>query len=372
MILHIRSGNSNFESAWRPVAHLNLFMNKGRTVVDWLRTGLLAICVIIAMSGFAEAEAQEVAEEPFALQSQVFIFKDGGKAPSYTLRFDEGSTPDVIIFFISGSGCASVKHRLAPFFAPIRKSMNAVVFSLQKRAIDEEDRTGAFCSQSFHTTDYVEKTIADQREFIESQLATASPKPKAVVLLGASEGAVVAAKIAASDSRVTHVGLIGGGGTTMRENLKVLSKTTWYLRSPDNSFAAIANDPENTISQVWGHSYKYWASLLDINIGDELITLDIPIVAAMGEKDEAVPLESAQELQTRFNKSSKSNLLLLVFPNANHRLEDKDNAKSYAKDFLMSLVRSIGDKPTERTIENDQQRVAPVSRTLVTGDVHDE
>lgn len=352
MVLHNSSGGSRVWFAWR--------------------AALLALCFGTVLSGSAAAEGQDAGDKPLAVQSQPFRFKDGDEAPSYALRLGEGSTPDVILFFISGSGCTSVKHRLAPFFDPIRKSINAMVLALQKRAIDEEDRTGASCSPAFHKTDHVDQTIADQREFIDAQLALAAPKPKAVVLLGASEGAVVAAKIAAADSRVTHLGLIGGGGTTVRENLKALSRTTWYLRSPDSSFAVIAADPENTSAQVWGHSYKYWASLLDINIGDELVKLDIPIVAAMGEKDEAVPVEAARELKTRFDNLGKANLQLLVFLNANHRLEDKDNAKSYAKDFLFCLAGAVRDSPVQGTTDAGQRGVAPISRSPVTGDAHED
>jgi len=180
-------------------------------------------------------------------------------------------------------------------------------------------------------------------------------------LIGASEGAVVAAKVANADQRITHLGLIGGGGTTVRENLKALSRSTWYLRNPEKGFAEIARDPDNTDAKVWGHSYKYWASLLDIDIGNELMQLDIPIVAAMGEKDEAVPVDAARRLQARFEKAGKKNLVLLIYPNANHRLEDRELKRAYAGDFLEKLVAIVQDSVT-----------AERQRALVPGDTRDE
>jgi len=284
-----------------------------------------------------------VAEQTLPVRAESFHFRDKADAPSYRLELGNENSSDIAIFFVSGSGCASIKHRLSPFFEPIRGKVNATVFVLQKRAIEEENRTGSACSADFRKTDFIGQSIADQREFIDTQLALLSVKPKAVVLMGASEGAVVAAKIANADRRVTHLGLIGGGGTTVRENLKALSRSTWYLRNPETGFADIARDPNNTDAKVWGHSYKYWASLLDVDIGNELMQLDIPIVAAMGEKDEAVPVDAARRLQTRFEESGKKNLVLLIYPNANHRLEDRELKRAYAGDFLEKLVAVVQD-----------------------------
>lgn len=317
-------------------------------------TAAAAIYLVLVQTG-CSTMPDTVAEKTLPVRAESFHFRDKVDAPSYRLQLGNENSPDVAIFFVSGSGCASIKHRLSPFFEPIRGKVNATVFALQKRAIDEDNRTGSACSTAFHKTDFIGQSVADQREFIDTQLAKLSVKPKAVVLLGASEGAVVAAKIANADRRITHLGLIGGGGMTVRENLKALSRSTWYLRSPEHGFAEIANDPNNTDTQIWGHSYKYWASLLDINIGDELIQLDIPIVAAMGEKDEAVPVDAARHLQTLFEQAGKKNLLLLIYPNANHRLEDKEQKMSYAGDFLGKLVATF----QETAAVGGRQAVAP-------------
>ena len=317
----------------------NSLLHLWRTIKVTLRhfiTILVSIYLLLLQTGCSTlpdaANFPHVPAEPFR-------FKHEGEAPSYSLQLGDENTSDMVFFFISGSGCASIKHRLDPFFKPIRSNVNAMVFSLQKRAIDPDDLEGSSCSSAFRKTDYIEQTIADQREFIGTQLDKFPVKPKAVVLVGASEGAFVAARIANSDRRITHIGLIGSGGTTMRENLTVLSRSTWYLRNPEKGFAEIAADPDNTDEQIWGHSYKYWASLLDIDIGNELIQLDIPIVAAMGEKDESVAVDSARRMQKMFEQAGKKNLELLVYPDANHRLQSKES--SYAGDFLEKLVATI-------------------------------
>ncbi len=292
-------------------------------------------------SGFALG-VEGVAPE-LQLESRPFVFADGGNAASYRMTLGNLSTPDVIIFFISGSGCATVKHRLPAYFNPIRVSIDATVFMLQKRGIDEENKSGHFCTSAFRAADHFDQTVKDQQEFINATLAGRGVAPRAVVIVGASEGAVVAARIATEDKRITHLGLVGGGGGPVRENLRILSASTWYLHRPESGFADIAADPDNTEKEIWGQTYRYWSELLDIDIGKLLLSLDTPIVMAMGDTDRSVPLAPTRELQAKFVERGKRNFKLMIFPNANHRLEDVDNGKSYAPDFLQALVANVNE-----------------------------
>lgn len=320
-----------------------------KAALRYWATAVAATYLVLVQTGCSTMPDSVAEQTLLPVHAESYHFRDKADAPSYRLELGNENSSDIAIFFVSGSGCASIKHRLSPFFEPIHGKVNATVFALQKRAIDQENRTGSACSADFRKTDYIGQSIADQREFINTQLATLPVKPKAVVLLGASEGAVVAAKIANADRRITHLGMIGGGGTTVRENLKALSRSTWYLRNPETEFANIARDPNNTDAKVWGHSYKYWSSLLDIDIGNELMQLDIPIVAGMGDMDESVPVDAARRLQTRFEEAGKKNLVLLIYPSANHRLEDRELKRAYAGDFLERLVAIVQESvPAER------------------------
>ena len=306
-----------------------------------LRRGTIALLLCLTFTGAALARSPEHDSATRPIYAERFHFSDGGDAPSYVLPLSDNAPAETVIFFVSGSGCASIKHRLAPFFAPIRGELNATVFALQKRGIDEENRSGTFCSTHFRHKDHFTQTLADQREFIENHIANLATTPRAVVLIGVSEGAVVAARLALTEPRLTHLGLIGGGGNTVRKNIQTLARTRWMLRNHERAFEAIADDPYNTVAQQWSHSHNYWAELLDIHIGDALAELTIPIVAAMGEQDDAVPVDAARELEQRFQQLGKTNLLLLIFPDANHRLEDTKRQISYAGDFLTTLMHRI-------------------------------
>ena len=306
----------------------------------------LTLAIFGALGGCASLAPQPDEVKHDSLHSSLFTFKDGGQALYYSFTLGTPSTESALIFFVSGSGCTSVKGRLPGYFDPIQNKLDARVLVLQKRGI-EANSNGNTCPRSFALTDYFDQTVADQTEFINHQLAMQPATPKAIVLLGASEGAVVAAQIASIDSRITHLALIGGGGSTVRENLQLLSRKIWFLSAPEEKFAAIAADPISTTKSVWGHSYKYWSSLLDVNIGNLLLSLDIPIVMAMGEQDESVPIETVYALKKRFEERKKQNFHLYAFPNSDHRLYNRARATSHVKEFLEGLVVQINQGETQ-------------------------
>jgi pimeloyl-ACP methyl ester carboxylesterase len=321
------------------------------------------ILMVGIVVGHGYAFGVEKAAHELDLVSQPFVFSDGASAPSYSLKLGQQSAADAIIFFISGSNCASVKYRLPAYFAPVREAINADLFALQKRGINEESKDEDACTRAFRETDHFDQTLKDQQEFINAKLAESTAASRAVVVIGASEGALVAAKIASEDSRVTHLGLIGSGGTSMRENLRILAANTWYLRNPDGGFADIAADPKNTKKMVWGQTYCFWSELLDVDVGALLLSLDIPIVMAMGEKDRSVPIGPAQALEARFVERGKQNFKLLIFPNANHRLEDVDSKRSCGKVFLTAVVASVNDAALRDEVREQSQSVADTRKS---------
>jgi predicted esterase len=295
------------------------------------------ICFFGGCSSFSSRTTVENSEK---LNPQIFTFKAGGNAIFYHFELGSPTENSAVVFFVSGSGCASVRDRFSRYFNPIKHQFDAHVFVLQKRGI-EENSNGNNCPTDFIHTDYFDQTVADQVAFIDHHLESRVVSPRAVVLMGASEGAVVAAKIASTNTRITHLALIGSGGQTVRKNLQLLSKNVWYMRNVETQLSNIEKEPNREDLSVWGHSYKYWSSLLDVDIGSLLMSLDIPIVLAMGEKDESVPIETAHELQKKFSEKGKSNLYFYSFPDSDHRLYNRRNNVSHAKDFLEGMLKSV-------------------------------
>lgn len=274
------------------------------------------------------------------LQPHTFTFSDQGKANYYTFDLvNKKNKINTLIFFISGSGCSSVKNRFPSYFSPLT-GVAAKVYVLQKRGIID-GQTGENCSKNFATTDYFDQILKDQKEFISQKLLNPSNYQN-IVLIGASEGSTVAAKITESNPNITLLGLIGSGGASLRTDLTLLAKKQLLFRLTfKRNLKAIGREPNSLTKTAWGHSYKYWSSILDVDLRKILPKINIPIVIGMGEKDESVPVDSLKELKQIFEQKSKKNLIIKVYPNADHRLFNKSNNTSYAPDFLLTLKSKL-------------------------------
>lgn len=65
--------------------------------------------------------------------------------------------------------------------------------------------------------------------------------------------------------------------------------------------------------------------------------LDIPILLAVGEKDQSVPVVSARYLRDAFSRLEKSNLTYIEYENSNHVLVDQ-NGYDHKKALFETMV----------------------------------
>jgi len=276
-----------------------------------------------------------------ALDPNKYHYPDGGESIYY--EFDIGGKPvDTFVFFYGGSGCSSWKAVMPGYIDGF--SVPAKVFVLNKRFVSDRS-IGIFgCNKGFHEHNNIEQWVSDYSDFILAQIKRAKDKPKNVVLVGVSEGALPAARVAAELSVVTHLAVIGAGGYTLRESLTTLYEKGSIFFDVDAGWDKIQTK-SNSIDDMWyGNTYRWWSQVMDYDPVPDFLRLDIPILVGMGEDDKSVPVESAYYLASVFKKAGKENLTLKVYPRANHRLNNGNI--SYRKDFfsrLSSMLELLSD-----------------------------
>ena len=288
--------------------------------------------ILIAISGCTSFQRLTYMYSDEALRPNVHRYQDGGESIYYD--FNIGSVPtETFIFFYGGSGCPSWKAVMPRYVEGL--SVPAKVFVLNKRFVSDRS-TGMFgCGKDFYQDNNIEQWVSDYSDFILSQIKKARHKPKNVVLVGVSEGALPAVRVAAKLPVVTHLAIIGGGGYTMRTSLKTLQKKGSILFDVDAGWKKIETNP-NSIDEMWyGNTYRWWNQVMDYDLMPFFLRLDIPILVGMGEDDKSVPVESAYYLKSEFQRAGKENLTLKVYPKADHRLNDGDI--SYRKEFFSVL-----------------------------------
>lgn len=295
--------------------------------------------LLLALAGCTSIERYVHMQQSDAVNPKVFNYKDHGKSIYYSFSNGNDKKHDIFIFFYGGSGCTSWKSVMPDYAKGLPK--NAMIYVLNKRFVKDKDLGMFSCTKKFHAKNYPAQWLSDYQEFIKSKWKEARIKPKYIVLVGVSEGVNLAVKVATLQKKVTHLVLLGGGGYTMRKSLKVLEEKgdIPFTINVDKGIEKIKNNP-NSLEETWfGNPYFWWSRILDYNPIPDYLSLDIPILLAIGEKDSSVPLESAEYLESVFKKAGKTNLVVYKYKNANHRLDA--GGHNYREEFFSHLLTVI-------------------------------
>jgi len=190
-----------------------------------------------------------------------------------------------------------------------------------------------YADQNFHANneyynwDTLENRVADVDAVIRYLVHQPWVDPSRIVVIGHSEGAVVAAKIAATNRRVTHVACLGVNGFTQMYDFIVsvrMQVAAGKLTTEDGEkqinelqqqFKKIFADPDS-ITKFWqGVTYKRWHSYFMESSTEDLLKAEIPVFIAIGTDD---MIESADITPLEFLRHGKSNLVYRVLPYADH------------------------------------------------------
>lgn len=280
------------------------------------------------------------------VQPLVFNFADGKIAQYFYLKKNllsvkkSPTNPITYVFVVGGSDCASFAYFLPQYFRGLEgESGDVHIYMLQKRYISPYSWGRVWgCSHKFVRSDHPEQWLADQAEFIRQQLSSLPQAPKQrVVLLGISEGGEIAPILAQRIPETTHLVILANGGLDPLDAY-ALQRSKQGLVIPEKLNALlekqVLSEPENS-SLILGRTESYWLQISKIQQIENLLLLNIPILMAMGMKDQVVPIESAWYAKEIFEKQSNKNLTLITYPEADHSLASQK--KNFLPDFFHKM-----------------------------------
>jgi pimeloyl-ACP methyl ester carboxylesterase len=227
------------------------------------------------------------------------------------------------MFYLVGSEPVSVLDSRAEYAELLAQGF--VVVLLQPRGVSG---VGTVDQEVFHRYETRERRVADQIAVMDAYLKGSAGIP--VLLAGTSQGGVVAADVAASDSRVTHLLMMAsGGGWTQAQEL------TWLvgeggqghlgissIEELDSKFEEIKAAPAS--DTLWlGHSFRMWSSYLWFRPMDGLTKLSIPIFLGQGTSDQSTPVESARAMRDEFHRLGLTNLTYAEYPGLDHHFDNE-------------------------------------------------
>lgn len=294
-----------------------------------VRSKTVCFCVLLAISSFAWAGQ--------ASRTANFTFDDGGYATYHALDVGSPEVQDTLVFVVGGSGCSDVGTDLLPRVASAM-NMPARYLALNKRHVRLGVRGNGGseqCGRRFNEDDVPRRWISDTMSFVRSALTEDATRWKKVVIIGASEGGAVAASVARAIPQATHLIVVGDGGWSMRDNLRVLIGGD----EVDRAWSEIIQSPDSTERMWLGHAHRYWFEVMDRAPLQDYLALHIPVLIAIGERDRSVPVGSAQQVLVAALNAGKGNIGVVTYPGADHQLWDGE--RSHLEEFLLQAARGV-------------------------------
>lgn len=234
----------------------------------------------------------------------------GERIDLYSIEVGEGAKE--VIFFVSGSGCASLSYFMRWYFSGMKGAWK--IYAVQKAGVSQSS-AGVSCTRAFHDQ-YDFETLKARND---AALQFVAQRHGKVSLVGVSEGGQIAGELAQDNPSVKALVLIGTGGLPFRKAGLILDSKN-HTDTFRNAFEAVEADPVSMTKKTLGWPRRYWSFLLDRDPLPVYLSLKLPILAVFGELDQSVPLESMLFMKNAFEQANKTNLEVRVVPDASHTL----------------------------------------------------
>ncbi len=248
-----------------------------------------------------------------------------GRSPSgdvFNPRFDVHSTTDhfgrqilyyisaqsdqrlPLVLFVAGSGCESNFWKnesgqvVGGYQNVLLQVLNgkAHVMVVEKPGVKYLDSTNApgtaeKCSEQFKQEQTLDRWAIALDTALSSALALQKVDQNKVIVVGHSEGAVMAPLLAVMNSSVTHVVAISGSGAPQLFDF-VVNKSEHEQKLIYADFESMLQDPDNLEKLYWGHPARRWTSFMAHSSAEDLQKTKSKILVVHGTADTSVPVQS--------------------------------------------------------------------------------
>ncbi len=176
-----------------------------------------------------------------------------------------------------------------------------------------------------------EHTLPRWSEALRAGLAEARSRQadsaKKLLLVGHSEGAVVAAHLARLCPEVSHLALLSGSGPSqLFDFLQQAASDSEHLAQLQHSYRMLSESEHDNDELLWGHPIARWRSFLQVSTIDEVLAGNASVFCAHGSEDRKVPFSSALVLVAELMRKQHPLLFYPVY-GADHGFNTVDGPK---------------------------------------------
>jgi pimeloyl-ACP methyl ester carboxylesterase len=263
-----------------------------------------------------------------------------------------------IVVYCEGSGCNSLFHvdkgrlRFGLYALVADLVPGTCVVSAEKRGVPFGHRghggTGIDCPPEYTKWATREQRVDDVCTMLaaaEEEMRANGSIPSHVIVIGHSEGAEVAAAVAARRPEVTHLAFLAGGGPSemfddvmlLRRGMAAQHKSPAEIENAVEArvdvFREILAHPNSTTRFFEGHAYRRWSGYMLHPPMDSLLACHAKLFIAQGGADQAVPVEATDLLAVELLRHGRRDVTLIRLPGADHGL------RSSAGTDIVSVIR---------------------------------
>ncbi len=277
---------------------------------------ILPTCLLVTLWINAASEPQaKLDPEELRIPFQRYTTTDSlGRTITFYLSRPPGGSSDLklpVALIIQGSGCQSLWQKRGEMIFGGQQNLlhNAAkgrvrILAVEKPGVkfaDTAKRPGGAegASEEF----LKEHTLPRWAEANAAALKAVWTLPEIdrtrTLIMGHSEGGIVAARMASEFPEVTHVASLAGGGPTQLFSLAEGRAKSRPEDQPGDAakrlekfyedWAAVQKNPESTADMWMGHPYRRWSSFLATSVTAELLKSKARVYLAAGTLDASVP-----------------------------------------------------------------------------------
>ncbi|HDU8493013.1 TPA: alpha/beta hydrolase [Aeromonas hydrophila] len=281
--------------------------------------------------------------------------RDDGSPLSYYL-VQHSHYAGTLLLILQGSDCNSVLNIDSILSDYKNVWPEADVLLIEKYGIDSKlkystDPARKDCPAQYLEKDNPAQRVADIKTVLD--IVRKDDQYKKFILLGGSEGAVIANLVTADIDSIDATIAFNGGGRwfidDVSHSIAAEHKNIEAARKDIDSFKGFAEHVLNSKPfelEVSGHGYHWWQQMLSIDQLDTLQNVKSPLLIIQGGRDTSVSPQKTDELIQRLKDLGKSNIEYRRYKELDHGLKDSDGKsqrKEVVTDMNIWLQSKLGD-----------------------------
>jgi len=271
---------------------------------------------------------------------------DGSIIDYYFQPHTDNTRSDTLLLILQGSDCNSVLEIKSIFSDYINVMPQADLLLIEKYGINQHlsynpDTERKDCPTQYLKNDNPEQRITD----IQIVLSTLRDEYtyKNIIVLGGSEGAVIANLLAAKVDYVdATISFNSGGRWFIDDILHNISSTNTNQEEAQQSIAGFKGFSEHILNSqpfeisVSGHGYHWWQQMLSIDQLDTLKKVNTPLLIVQGGSDLSVSPKKVDDMMLALTAAGKNTIEYMSYEKLDHQFNNKEG-KSELKEVITHM-----------------------------------